>query len=159
MNILYVIDLFLFFYKEVNDPDSSLCMDLLEIQSLFTNMLLEETINICVDQAFQNNKKVNKLLKRHFRQLATLTAKFFCFLFSPYLLQTNKLTVQLYVLPQDPHFSTYFLFIMDTNAQRIVPFRLNLNFIVAMLMIYSFAMLIIYSNIQFDKKNHNWKVL
>ena len=82
MNILYVIDLFLFFYKEVKDPDSSLCMALLDIQALFTNMPLEETINICVDQAFQNNKKVNKLLKRHFRQLATLTAKFFCFLFS-----------------------------------------------------------------------------
>ena len=53
-----------------------------DIQSLFTNIPLDETINICVDRAFQNKKKVKGLLKRHFKQLLTLVVKSSCFVFN-----------------------------------------------------------------------------
>ena len=57
---------------------------------------------------------------------------------------------QLCVICWDPHFPTYFLFIMNINAQRTVPFRLSLRFIVAMLVIYSKC---------FITKDHNRKIL
>ena len=53
-----------------------------DIQSLFTNILLDETINICVERAFHNKRKVKGLLKRHFKQLLTLAAKSSCFVFN-----------------------------------------------------------------------------
>ena len=34
-----------------------------DIESLFTNIPLEETINICVDRLLENNTKVNNLTK------------------------------------------------------------------------------------------------
>ena len=48
-------------------------------ESLFTNIPLEETINICVDKLFENNTKVNNLTKESFislLQLATLDSFF-----------------------------------------------------------------------------------
>ena len=54
----------------------------LDIQSLFTNIFLDETINICVNRAFQNKRKVKGLLKRHFKQLMTRTVKSSCFVFN-----------------------------------------------------------------------------
>lgn len=55
------------FCKEIKDQDSSLFMALFDIQSLFTNNTLDETINICVDQASQNKWKVKGLLIQHFK--------------------------------------------------------------------------------------------
>ena len=52
------------------------------IQSLFTNIPLDETIDICVDLVFHKKKKVKGMLKRHFKQLLTLSVKSSCFLFS-----------------------------------------------------------------------------
>ena len=40
-----------------------------DIESLFTNIPLEETINICVDKLFENNTKVNNLTKESFQSL------------------------------------------------------------------------------------------
>ena len=48
-------------------------------ESLFTNIPLEETINMCVDKLFENNTKVNNLTKESFRsllELATLESLF-----------------------------------------------------------------------------------
>ena len=54
----------------------------LDTQSLFANILLDETINICVNRAFQNKRKVKGLLKRHIKQLMTRAVKSFCFVFN-----------------------------------------------------------------------------
>ena len=70
------------FCKEIKDQDSTLFMASFDIQSLFTNIPLDETVNICVDRAFQNKKKVKGLLKRHFKQLLTLVVKSSCFVFN-----------------------------------------------------------------------------
>ena len=69
------------FCKEIKDQGSTLFMASFDIQSLFSNIPLDETINICVDRAFQNKKKVKGLLKRHFKQLLTLVVKSSCFVF------------------------------------------------------------------------------
>ena len=48
-------------------------------ESLFTNIPLEETINMCIDKLFENNTKVNNLTKESFRsllELATLESLF-----------------------------------------------------------------------------------
>ena len=43
--------------------------NLLDIQSLFTNIPLDETINICTYMVFNKCKKVKGMLKRYFKQL------------------------------------------------------------------------------------------
>ena len=53
-----------------------------DIHLLFTNIPLDETINLCVDLIFQKKKKVKGMLKRHFKQLLTLSVKSSCFLFN-----------------------------------------------------------------------------
>ena len=53
-----------------------------DIQSLFTNIPLDETINICVDLVFHKKKKVKGMLKRNFKQLLTIFNKSSCFLFN-----------------------------------------------------------------------------
>ena len=50
-----------------------------DIESLFTNIPLEETISICVDKLLKNNTKVYNLTKESFRsllELATLDSFF-----------------------------------------------------------------------------------
>ena len=46
-----------------------------DIQSLFTNIPLDGTIDICVDMVYNKRKKVKGMLKRHFKQLLTLSVK------------------------------------------------------------------------------------
>ena len=44
-----------------------------DIESLFTNIPLEETINICVEKRSENKTKVNNLTIESFRALLELT--------------------------------------------------------------------------------------
>ena len=55
------------FCKEILDQDPNLFMASFDIQSLFTIIPLDETINICVDLVFHKKKKVKGMLKRHFK--------------------------------------------------------------------------------------------
>ena len=70
------------FCKQILDPNPNLFMASFDIQSLFTNIPLDETINICVDLVVHKKKKVKGMLKRHFKQLLTLSVKSSCFLFN-----------------------------------------------------------------------------
>ena len=70
------------FCNEIQKQDSSFYMASFDIQSLFTNILLGETIDICVNRVFQHKKKIKVMLKRHFKQLLTLTVKSSCFVFN-----------------------------------------------------------------------------
>ena len=45
------------FAEEVSSFDCAHYMTSFDIESLFTNIPLEETINICVDKLFENNTK------------------------------------------------------------------------------------------------------
>ena len=53
-----------------------------DTQSLFTNIPLDETIDICVDMVFEKRKKVKGMLKCHFKQFRVLSVKSSCFLFN-----------------------------------------------------------------------------
>ena len=54
------------FAEEVFSFDCAYYMTSFDMESLFTNIPLEETINICVDKLFENNTKVNNLTKESF---------------------------------------------------------------------------------------------
>ena len=61
-----------------------------DIHSLFTNIPLDETINICVDLVFHKKKKVKCMLRQHFKQLRTLSVKSTNFLFNKYHLKLKE---------------------------------------------------------------------
>lgn len=53
-----------------------------DIQLLFINISLDETIDVCVDETFGKKKKVKGMLKRHIKQILILSVKSSCFLFN-----------------------------------------------------------------------------
>ena len=50
-------------------------MGSLDVDSLFTNIPLEETIGICTNTLFENMEKVEGLSKIEFKELLSLAAK------------------------------------------------------------------------------------
>ena len=56
------------FASEIVDQDSSIFMDSLDIDALFTNIPLEETIEICTNN-LKNNDIVYALRKSEFKDL------------------------------------------------------------------------------------------
>ena len=57
------------FAKEVIEQDSGLYMASLDVKSLFTNIPLEETINISCDSLFSNEAKINNFNRNDFEKL------------------------------------------------------------------------------------------
>ena len=78
----YTVSDWFSFCKEIKDQDSSLFMASFDIQSLFINIPLHETINICVERAFHNKRKVKGFWKCHFKQLLILAVKSSSFAFN-----------------------------------------------------------------------------
>ena len=81
INEYTVVKDFFSFSKEIIDQDPNLFMASFDIQSLFTNIPLDETIDICFYMVFEKRKKVKGILKRHFKQVI-LSVKSSCFLFN-----------------------------------------------------------------------------
>ena len=54
------------FAKEVLDFDASCFMASFNIKSLFTNILLTETLNLCVQNLYKNQTHINNLTKSSF---------------------------------------------------------------------------------------------
>ena len=52
------------FCDEIQEQDNNLYMTSFDIESLFTNIPLDETVNICVNKVFAQNKIVKRLLKK-----------------------------------------------------------------------------------------------
>ena len=69
------------FCIETLDQNQNLLIAFFDIRSLFTNIHLDETINICVALVF-HKKKVKDILKRYFKQLLTLSLELSSFLFN-----------------------------------------------------------------------------
>ena len=75
-------------------------MAFFDIQSLFTNIPLDQAIDICVERVFQHKKKIKCMLKRHFKQLLTLIVKSSCFVFNNmYHKQTDGVTMGPLIVP------------------------------------------------------------
>ena len=89
----YTVSDWFSFCKEIKDQDSSLFMALLDIQSLFIKILLPETINICVERAFQNKRKVKGFWKCHVKQLLILAVKSSSFVFNVYYKQIDAVAI------------------------------------------------------------------
>ena len=54
------------FSKEIADQDPGLFMNSLDVESLFTNIPLEESISACYDSLFSNDAKVNNMNRIEF---------------------------------------------------------------------------------------------
>ena len=61
------------FAEELQSFDSKLVMVSFDIESLFTNIPLQETINHCVENLFKDRTHLDNLLKDSFRKLLTQT--------------------------------------------------------------------------------------
>ena len=57
------------FSKEIGDQDPGLFMASLDVECLFTNILLEETTSVCCASLFSNDAKVNNINRIDFEKL------------------------------------------------------------------------------------------
>ena len=73
-NEFTVIDSF-HFAEEICQQDSNLHMASLDIDSLFTTIPLEETINICVDNLYSDNENPPNIQKHNFHNLLNIATK------------------------------------------------------------------------------------
>ena len=66
------------FAKIVCEQDAGLFMASLDVDSLFTNVPLEETINTCVNELFKSNCSINK---KQSTEMLSLTTEELIFMF------------------------------------------------------------------------------
>ena len=69
------------FAKEIVDQQHNLFMGSLDVDSLFTNIPLEETIEICTNELFKESETVESLSKTEFKELLSLATKNSHFIF------------------------------------------------------------------------------
>ena len=69
------------FAEEICQQDSNLHMAILDVDSLFTNIPTDETIDICVDNLYNDNQNPPNIPKQDFRNLLNIatTESFFMF--------------------------------------------------------------------------------
>ena len=70
------------FAEEVCKQDPNLYMASLDVDSLFTNIPLDEIIDICIDSLYQDDENSPKILKDGFRNLLTVATKVSFFMFN-----------------------------------------------------------------------------
>ena len=70
------------FAEEIVEQDFEFFMESLDVDSLFTNTQLEETIDICTNTFFENTEKEEGLSKIEFKKLLSLLAKESYFIFN-----------------------------------------------------------------------------
>ena len=60
------------FTDDIRKQDASLAMASLDVNALFTNIPLNETIDICCQLLFQDTDRVDGLSRTEFRELLTI---------------------------------------------------------------------------------------
>ena len=78
----YTVKDSLAFAEEIAEQDSEFSMGSLDVDSLFTNIPLEETIDICANTLFENTEIVEGLSKIEFKEHLSLATKEFVCLFN-----------------------------------------------------------------------------
>ena len=81
------------FAEKIVEQDSEFFMVSLDIDSLFTNISLEETIDICTNTIFENMEKVEGLSNIEFKELLSLATK------EPYFVFNGQLYKQVDGVP------------------------------------------------------------
>ena len=71
----YTFKDFIHFAEDFCEQEPSLSMGSLDVDSLFTNILLDETIDICINQLFENTDTVEGFTKLKLKQLLCLATK------------------------------------------------------------------------------------
>ena len=69
------------FAEEIVDQQHDLFMGSLDVDSLFTNIPLEETIEICTNELFKESETIEGLSKTEFKELLSLATKYSHFIF------------------------------------------------------------------------------
>ena len=78
------------FAEDIRKQNPNLYMTSFDVDSLFTNIPLDETIQICTNNLFKDKRKVKGLLKKQCKVLLDLATKKSCFLFNgEYYSQTD----------------------------------------------------------------------
>ena len=72
------------FAKNITEQDSKLFMASLDIESLFTNVPLDETISICINELFKDNAEICGISKCKMFEMLSLTTKESIILFDNY---------------------------------------------------------------------------
>ena len=70
------------FAEEICEQNPSLSMGSLDVDPLFTSILLDETIDICINQLFENTDTVEGFTKSELKQLLCLATKESYFIFN-----------------------------------------------------------------------------
>ena len=70
------------FAKTICEQNAALFMVSLDVDSLFTNVSLEETINMCGNELFKTNNSIHGLNKKQITEMLSLTTKKSVFLFN-----------------------------------------------------------------------------
>ena len=76
-----VIDSF-HFGEKIFQHNSNIHMASLDVDSLFANILLEETIDSCADNLYNDNENLPNIPKHNFRNLLNITTKETFFMFN-----------------------------------------------------------------------------
>ena len=63
------------FAKEIAEQDSSFYVGSLDVDLLFTNIPVEETVNICTESIYDQNDSIEGLNKSEFKELLSLATK------------------------------------------------------------------------------------
>ena len=70
------------FAEDICEQDPSLSMASLDVDSLFSNISLDKTIDICINQLFENTDTVEGFTKSELKQLLCLATKESYFIFN-----------------------------------------------------------------------------
>ena len=101
------------FAEEIVDQQHGLFMGSLDIDSLFTNIPLEETIQICTNELFKESKTVEGLSKTEFKELLSLSTKNSNFIFDGTLYK--QIDGVAMAPPLDPTLANAFLVCHEKN--------------------------------------------
>ena len=95
------------FAREIRDQDSTLYMASMDVDSLFTSIPLDETIDICINQLFQDKDTVSNLTKDDLKQLLQIATNESLFIFDDqFYKQVDGVAMG---SPLGPHFANAFL--------------------------------------------------
>ena len=61
------------FWEELKHFNTNLITASFDVESLFTNILLQETIDLCIEKLFEDKNYIDGLSKGSFRQMLTVT--------------------------------------------------------------------------------------
>ena len=120
------------FAEELSNYDSNLVMASFDVESRFTNIPLQETIDLCVDLLFNDKPNIDGFTKTDFHELLTVTLSESLILFdNEYYKQIDGVVMG---SPFGPTFANIFLSYYEQIWLKNSPYEFKLSFIKDMLM-------------------------